>query len=310
MINKNWKIFISKHLEKKSKTQKNFLTKKNLYIFPNLNGFKLGIFIFFSFASSIFYQNNVGLLVSIIIFIIYFISIIISYQNLDAIKIEPLNCLVPNNKNVYLSFFVEALNNRQRLNLNMSLNKNKIINFDLLSNKKIDFVYFFPKRGIQNMPQINLTSLFPFGITRAFGLVKLRQKLYVYPEPIKPPSIIINNLEHQNFLNDEDYEFDNIEEGKSGENLSRISWKHYSIMKKLFTKKFITLNNNNKVLIDIEKLNRSNFELSLSYAVYLIEYYYNQKKNFAIKYQKFVSNYSNSLKHKNKLLKYITNVQA
>ena len=123
MINKNWEIFINKHLEKKSKIQKNFLTKKNLYIFPNLNGFKLGIFIFFSFASSIFYQNNVGLLVSIIIFIIYFISIIISYQNLDAIKIEPLNCLVPNNKNVYLSFFVEALNNRQRLNLNMSLNK-------------------------------------------------------------------------------------------------------------------------------------------------------------------------------------------
>ena len=34
----------------------NKLNKKNLYIFPNLNGFKLGAFIFFSFVASIFYQ--------------------------------------------------------------------------------------------------------------------------------------------------------------------------------------------------------------------------------------------------------------
>ena len=86
MIFKKWDKLINKHLEKKSEVNRNLLTKKNLYIFPNSNGFKLAFFIFFSFASSIFYQNNVGLLVSIILFIIYFISIIISYQNLSFIK--------------------------------------------------------------------------------------------------------------------------------------------------------------------------------------------------------------------------------
>ena len=308
MTFKKWDKSINKYLEKKSEVNRNLLTKKNLYIFPNSNGFKLAFFIFFSFASSIFYQNNVGLLVSIILFIIYFISIIISYQNLSLIKIKPLNCLVPRNKNVYLSFFIKSLNNRDRLNLDLFLNKEKIQNFDLIQGKKIDTKQFFLKRGVQDMPQINLESVFPFGVIKAFGVVKLKEKLFVYPEPIKPPNNLISNLEKQNLKNDNDYEFDSIEEGKLGENLSRISWKHYSILKKLFTKKFITMNNNNKILIDIEKLNNSNFELSLSYAAYLIEYFYNSKKKFALKYKNFISNYSNSTTHKNNLLKFIANV--
>ena len=307
MINKKWKKFIKNYLEKKSETQRNLLTNKNLYIFPNLNGFKLAFFIFFAFTSSIFYQNNVGLLISIMLFIVYFISIIVSYQNLNEIRIEPINYLVPSNKKVYLSYLIQALNKRDRLNLNFFFNKKKIQNLNLINDKKISIGHFFLKRGVQDIPQINLESLFPFGIIRAFGIVKFKQKLYVYPEPIKPPVSIIQNLEQQNLKNEIDYEFDAIEESKPGENLSRISWRHYSIMKKLLTKKFINIKNDDKILIDIEKLNTLNFELSLSYSVYIIDYFYNQKKNFAIKYKKYISNYSNSLKHKNDLLKFITN---
>ena len=308
MIFEKWNKFIKKKLEKNSEFHKNLLTKKNLYIFPNLNGFKLAVFIFFAFASSIFYQNNVGLLISIILFIIYFISIIISYQNLVSIRIDPINYLVPNNKNVYLSFFIQSLNKKDRLNLNFFLDKEKLQNFDLISGKEINIKYFFKKRGVQDMPRIKLESVFPFGIIKAFGTVKLKQKLFIYPEPIKPPSFLISSLEKQNLKNDIDYEFETIEEQKESENLSRISWRHYSTMKKLFIKKFLRIDNNDQILIDIEKLESSNFELSLSYASYLIEYFYNEKKKFALKYKNFTSNYSKSLKHKNELLKFITNV--
>ena len=130
MISSKWQNFTTSYLEKKSALNKNRLNKKNLYIFPNLNGFKLAAFIFFSFAASIFYQNNVGLLISIIFFFVYFISIIISYQNLNNIKINPLTTLVPRNKNVYLDYLVNSLNKRERLNLNISNNNNDVKNFD------------------------------------------------------------------------------------------------------------------------------------------------------------------------------------
>ena len=50
---------------------KSFLNLKKdakIYIYPNLNGLGLGLFIFFCFLISVFYENNSGLLISIVIF--------------------------------------------------------------------------------------------------------------------------------------------------------------------------------------------------------------------------------------------------
>ena len=91
MKNKIWKNFI----DTKSKKNKNKLNRKNLYIFPNFRGFQIAALIFFCFAVSIFYQNNFGLLLSIILFFIYFISIIISYQNLLNINFRVTDKLLP-----------------------------------------------------------------------------------------------------------------------------------------------------------------------------------------------------------------------
>jgi len=308
MISKNWEKFVTKYLIKRSNLHKNKLNKKNIYIFPNSNGFKLGAFIFFSFTASIFYQNNVGLLISIILFFVYFLSIIISYQNLNNIKIDPLTTLVPQNQNVYLDYLIHSLNDRERLNLNISNNESNIKNVDLTNQKKIAFKNIFLKRGVYEIPILKLESFFPFGIIKTFGLVIFDQKLHIYPEPIKPPQDLIKNLMIVNNLDENDYEFDRIEEASPGESLSRISWRHYSIKNKLFSKKFINSENNKEILIDIDLLNKKNLEKALSNAVYLIEYYYNKKISFALKYKEFTSKYSNTLTHKNDLLKFTANV--
>ena len=112
----------------------------------------------------------------------------------------------------------------------------------------------------------------------------------------------------QNKVDQNDYEFDSINEASLGESLSRISWRHFSIKNKLFTKKFVNIDNNKKILIDIGKFENTTLELSLSYAVYLIEYFFKKKISFALKYNDYTSEYSNSLKHKNNLLKYTANV--
>ena len=44
-----------------------FKNNSKIYIYPNLNGIGLAIFIFFSFLISVFYENNSGLLLSIVI---------------------------------------------------------------------------------------------------------------------------------------------------------------------------------------------------------------------------------------------------
>ena len=94
MINNFWKKIILK----KSLSNKNVINRKNLYIFPSFRGFQIAALIFFCFAVAIFYQNNFALLLSIILFFIYFISILISYQNLLNLKISINNKLYPAKK--------------------------------------------------------------------------------------------------------------------------------------------------------------------------------------------------------------------
>ena len=84
---------------------KNFFKLKNnskIYIYPNLNGIGLSLFVFFCFLVSVFYENNSGLLLSIIIFFIFFISILISHQNINNLKISSSN-----------EYYVEANKNKK-----------------------------------------------------------------------------------------------------------------------------------------------------------------------------------------------------
>ena len=67
------------------------IKKKNrskIIIYPNLNGFSVGILVFFCFLISVFYENNFALFLSIIIFFIFFISIFISNQNLNHLDVH------------------------------------------------------------------------------------------------------------------------------------------------------------------------------------------------------------------------------
>ena len=52
----------------------------------------------------------------------------------------------------------------------------------------------------------------------------------------KPSNEILNKLNDTNTDEGFDYEFDKIDENKGNTNLSKISWKHSSIKKKLYEK--------------------------------------------------------------------------
>ena len=99
--------FLEKNILKKSLKNKNNINRNNLYIFPNLKGFQIGVMIFFCFCVSIFYQNNFALLLSIVLFFVFFISILISYQNLNNLELRLINNIFPAKKSIDLSYLVK-----------------------------------------------------------------------------------------------------------------------------------------------------------------------------------------------------------
>ena len=228
MKTKIWKNFINK----KSKENKNTINRKNLYIFPNLKGFQIASLIFFCFAVSIFYQNNFGLLLSIILFFIYFISIIISYQNLLNLNVNVVNKLLPAQEKVKIDYLINCKDKRERLNINFNLG-NASVNSDVNLQKKIRFNFMFKNRGIQDVPNLNVKSQFPFGIINTFSKIFFKERITIYPKPIKPGDDVLASLFDDYSNEGFDYDFDRIEEAKDIFNLSKISWKHFTIKKKI-----------------------------------------------------------------------------
>ena len=298
---------LEKFINKKSINNKNVINKKNLFIFPNLKGFQVGVLIFFCFALAIFYQNNFALLISIILFIIFFISILISYQNLNNLEFEITERILPSNKLIKLNYILKNKTKRERLNINFKQN-DQTINLDPKKINNITFQNKFEKRGIYETPSISFNSVFPFGIINTFGKIYFKKKLIIYPEPIKPPKNILDNL--FNKINDGfDYEFDKIEENNHEKNLSKVSWKHFSIKKKYYHKIFKFKKETNNFIIDLDLLSRD-FEKSLSYASYLINDFYKLKNPFTLKHKNYISENSCSYEHRNKQLTYLANANS
>ena len=302
MKNKIWKNYINK----KSKENKNKINRRNLYIFPNFKGFQIASLIFFCFAVSIFYQNNFGLLLSIILFFIYFISIIISYQNLLNINLNVVDKLLPAQQNVKINYLIKCKEKRERLNINFDIGKTSI-NSDINIQRKIKLNFVFDKRGIQEVPNLNVRSEFPFGIINTFSKIFFKEKITIYPKPIKPSDDLLESLFDDKLNEGFDYDFDRIEEAKDISNLSKVSWKHFSIKKKYYVKKFKFSNNANYIVIDLEKIKAESYEKKLSYASYLIEYFYKLKKPFSLKNNDYKSITSCSYEHRNNQLIYLAN---
>ena len=302
MKNKIWKNYINK----KSKENKNKINRRNLYIFPNFKGFQIASLIFFCFAVSIFYQNNFGLLLSIILFFIYFISIIISYQNLLNINLNVVDKLLPAQQKVKINYLIKCKEKRERLNINFDIGKTSI-NSDINIQRKIKLNFVFDKRGIQEVPNLNVRSEFPFGIINTFSKILFEEKITIYPKPIKPSDDLLESLFDDKLNEGFDYDFDRIEEAKDISNLSKVSWKHFSIKKKYYVKKFKFSNNANYIVIDLEKIKAESYEKKLSYASYLIEYFYKLKKPFSLKNNDYKSITSCSYEHRNNQLIYLAN---
>ena len=155
--------FLEKFIKKKSEKNKNLINKNNLYIFPNQKGFQVGALVFFCFAVAIFYQNNFALLLSIILFFIFFISILISYQNLNNLKFKLIENLFPSHQEINLKYLVESENKQERLNVDFDQNQNQI-KTNINQSKQINFRHAFNQRGVMKTPGLNISSVFPFGI--------------------------------------------------------------------------------------------------------------------------------------------------
>ena len=290
---------------------KNFFKLKNnskIYIYPNLNGIGLSLFVFFCFLISVFYENNSGLLLSIIIFFIFFISILISHQNINNLKISSSNeYYVEANKNKNLTLIIENLSKEKKLNININYQKENIGNFNFF--KKINYFnlnYNKKLRGVYILDTITLNSIYPFGIIKTKINHKPDCDIIVYPQSIKPNLELLNEFNIDKSIDADD--FDGIDEFKNGDSYSKIAWKKSTIDKK-YIKIFKDKEKTQKLILDLDRYNELEFELLLSYSIYIIEYFYQNKINLTLKHQGNIFLLDKNEQSLNQIYKYLANAK-
>ena len=289
------------------------IKKKNrskIIIYPNLNGLSVGILVFFCFLISVFYENNFALLLSIIIFFIFFISIFISNQNLNNLNIQWKDeYFLEQNK--YEKIYLQILNetNEKKLNIDAVYQNKNIGNYNFINKiNKIFIPLFNDNRGVFKLQRLKLKSTYPFGIIRTKRFFDSNSKLIVFPKTIRPNQDLMNefNINLNGHTLDE---FDGIEDYKNGDDFSKIAWKKSTLKNKKYIKKFEQPDIEKKSVLNLDLYQSIEFETLLSYATFIVQYYYKNKINLTVKHldQTFYLNQNeNSL---NQILKYLANVQ-
>ena len=228
------------------------LNQNKIYIYPNLNGIGLGLFIFFCFLISVFYQINSGLLVSIIIFFIFFISIFVSHQNINQLKINfQKEYLIEAEKNEIINFKILNLTDEKKLNIDVIYNNKKLGNFNF--KKKLTALKLEHQNNLRGEFYLNkliLKSIYPFGVIRTKTNFYPNSKLIIYPKKIKPIDSLLREFVISKTIKQD--EFEGIDEYKYGDNYSKIVWKKSTIDKKYV-----------KIFSDKKKISNSILEIKL-----------------------------------------------
>ena len=284
------------------------LNQNKIYIYPNLNGIGLGLFIFFCFLISVFYQINSGLLVSIIIFFIFFISIFVSHQNINNLEINfNKEYLLEAEQNEILNFQILNSTDEKKLNIDIVHNNKKIGNFNFkkkLTSLKLEYQNSI--RGEFYLDKLILKSIYPFGVIRTKTNFYPKTKIIVYPKKIKPTDSLLSEFAiSKNIKLDE---FEGIDEYKYGDNYSKIAWKKSTIDKK-YVKIFSDKKKISNSILDIDKFNHINFEQLLSNVVYIVKLYYANKANLTIKHKNKFFELDNNQQSLNQILKYLAYVK-
>ena len=286
----------------------NLKNKTKIYIYPNLNGIGLGLFIFFCFLISVFYENNSALLISIIIFFIFFISIFVSHQNINSLSLNHnQNFVIEAGKSEIINLQIINLSNEKKLNIDVDYNKQTIGNYNF--NRKVNTVrlkYFNKQRGKYFLDKIILKSIYPFGVIRTKVPLISKSDIYIYPTKIRPNDKLLNEFQINKLKNAD--EFDGLDDYKYGDSYSKIAWKKSSGKNK-YVKVFSDVEKQSHFILNLNKYEEINFELLLGYAVYIIHYFFDNKKKLIIKHRNNVFELNSSQNSLNKILKYLSNVE-
>lgn len=220
------------------------LTQRCVYILPTKQGIAFALLLFVMLLGSINYSNSLGYFLTFLLASLSVVAIFHTYNNLLKLSFGPAVCkpifandearfnVQVNNLHHQTRFFVQAFT-PQKIITSMDIDENT------LSTLKIK--HCFNQRGLIPLPRFTVESRFPFGLFRAWAIIQLDQKQWVYPKPSADkhlPFVSTGTIEGKKPINSGKDDFKELRNYNRGDPLQHIHWKSYARHQTLQTKEF------------------------------------------------------------------------
>lgn len=213
---------------------------RRVYALPTRHGIMVGLAVFGVFAISVRIQHNMLLLLSVVLFVIFLISVIWAALNMHALRAELTDDRVLiATEPAQIGFYIIGRNYSYDLRLKLpdAPKKHTAQSVSLYQNHQL--AYKPMSRGRHLAPPYMVETHFPFGLVRVWQWLSLPSVLVAPSPDFNRASLLLSgNQRLADFENDErgEYNADSLETWQEGIPLSRISWKQYAAKDRLLYK--------------------------------------------------------------------------
>jgi len=222
------------------------LTQRRVYILPTKQGLSFSVLLFIMLLGSINYSNSLGYFLTFLLASLVIVAIFHTYNNLLKLSFGTASC-TPCFAGDSTSFSVQVNNRHHQARFSVqTYTANKLVTTtDLKANclTAITIKHCFSQRGLVSLPRFTIESRFPFGLFRAWAILEINQKQWVYPKPSADkflPVQLSGSSDGEKQINIGRDDFRGLRSYVQGDPLQHVHWKSFARHQALQTKEFST----------------------------------------------------------------------
>lgn len=244
------------------KSDVTILNLRNVYIFFSREGLLFAFLLIITFIAGINYGNNLVLGLCFYLISVWLVSFHVTFAHISGIQIQLLEVTMAEvGAPVWVTLQLHSDSRQPRRQLMLGFEQKHYLSLSqqlksdktqvLLPHLQNEQIVRLPiitnQRGELELPRLQISTVYPLGIMRAWSYIYFARTAWVYPKPeafegqVHYLALSNDNLpigsQYSQYRQGQD-DFEQLETYIAGESLARVSWPHVAQGRGMLTKRF------------------------------------------------------------------------
>lgn len=207
------------------------LRQRSLFVFPTSFGFSVVALVLLLYVLGTNYQNNLIILLSYLLLVLFIGSIVLAFLNLHHTSIEA--------KALAETHAGDTVQIQLQLERSKGLPQAFALGWQsqplvLVTSSTLLMPIKTERRGFYQIPRLKIQSVFPFGLIRCWSYIRLDCRYWVFPAAIASPF----NESQSDTQSDSQDEWAGLQQYQPGNSLRQLDWKRFSRQQQLLVHQY------------------------------------------------------------------------